>query len=270
MANTGEVVNISGLRASVDVQQGYDIFDGEMNLNIEGMTLSNMQKLTVIGFIQRENVNNTIVVRAGDKVNGMQLVFRGFIWQAYIDANRQPSPTFNILAKSSVRIALSTPPASSYKSAKVEHVFADLAKEGGLSFHNINVDQRMDGIYLTGSTLDKIKSMAKASGVMFSTDGGILTVWENLVQVNNKPIVCSPDSPDATLIGYPIVSGNMMEVVLLFTSRLRYYQRIEIKSQVEVANGMWTPRRCGLCAAIMHSSRPRVAWLTSINSRRRT
>jgi len=261
MAKTGDVVTIAGLRTSVDVQQGYNIFDGQLNANIEGMTLDSMKKLTVIGFIQRENINNIIVVRAGDKTNGMQMIFKGIIWQAYIDANRQPSPTFNILAKSSVTIALSTPPASSYRTARVEHVFADLAREGGLSFRNINIDRTMDGIYLEGSTLDKIKALAKATGSMYSTDNGILTVWANLVQVENKPVVCSPDSQDATMIGYPIVSGNMLEIIILFTSRLQYHQRIEIKSELEIANGLWTPVR------IIHqlqAKMPGGAWFTHL------
>lgn len=257
-----EVVTLSQLRMTASVHQGQGVYNGELQLAIEGLPLDIMQRLTVIGFIKAQNIGNRITVYAGDSKVGLQMIFKGVIWQAFIDANRQPNVAIHIVAKAAIEEALSTPPATSHKVIKVEQLFEELCNQTNLAFLNLNVALHAENIYLAGSTLDKINTLAAMTGVRFSIHNGVLSIWLDSKKIETEKVIVSPTSPDATLIGYPTFSGNMLELRILFTSRLTYYTDITLESQIEVANGTWRPRQ------IVHEVQSRThggSWFTHLS-----
>jgi len=264
-SDTKEAVLLEGFRVNVAVVQGFNGFDGTMQCTIEGLSREKMYRLTSIGFIKQDNKLNQITVLAGDTTNGMETVFKGTISQAYIDASYQPDIIFHIIAYGAAVEALNTAKATSFKgNVKVADVFKSLAAESnGLDFENRNVDKQIDNPYLAGSTLDKIRTLAKTTGVNFSIDKRLLSIWDD-----NKPkptsdiITVSATSPDATLLKYPATSGNALEIDILFTNKLSYSQTINVESELDIVNGKWAIRQI---AHNLQSKDPGGVWFTHLS-----
>ena len=244
-SDTKETVLLEGFKVNVAVKQGLNGYDGELDCSIEGLSREKMYRLTAIGFIKPENTLNQITVWAGDK-DLMQLVYKGTIQQAYIDASYQPDITFRINARSAGMESFNAVQATSHKGVvKVADVFKGLAAESvGLAFENVNVDKQIEDPYLAGSTLDKIRRFARYTGVSFSIDKRVLSIWDSSKQPpQDKIIVASATSPDATLISYPATSGKSLELQLLFTNKLGYSQTIDVQSELDIVNGHWGIRQ---------------------------
>ena len=244
-SDTKETVLLEGFKVNVAVKQGLNGYDGELDCNIEGLSREKMYRLTAIGFIKPENTLNQITVWAGD-TESMQVVYKGTIYQAYIDASYQPDITFRINARSAGMESFNAVQATSHKgTVKVADVFKGLAAEStGLAFENVNVDKQIEDPYLAGSTLDKIRRLARYTGVSFSIDKRVLSIWDSSKPPpQDKIIVVSATSPDATLISYPATSGKSLELQLLFTNKLGYSQTIDVQSELDIVNGHWGIRQ---------------------------
>ena len=245
-SDTKETVLLEGFRVNVAVVQGFNGFDGTVQCTIEGLSREKMYRLTSIGFIKQDNKLNQITVLAGDTVNGMVTVFKGTIKEAFIDASYQPDITFHIIAYGATVEALNTKKATSFKgNVKVADVFKSIAEESlNLAFENRNVDKQIENPYLAGSTLDKIRALAKNTGVQFAIDKRTLSIWDdNKPKPSSDIITVSATSQDATLLRYPATSGNALEMDLLFTSKLNYSQTINVESELDIVNGKWAIRQ---------------------------
>jgi len=261
-SDTKEKVLLQGFKVNVAIVPGFNGYDGLLDCVIEGLSREKMYKLTSIGFIKTNNTLNQITVWAGDAEN-MQIVFKGTITQAYIDATFQPDIMFRIQSKSSVIEALNAKPATSYKgTVKVADVFKSLAAESnGLAFENVNVDKQIEDIYLAGSTLDKIRRFSRYTDTNFSIDKRLLTIWDGSKPNSNNIITVSANSPDATLLKYPAVSGNALEIDILYTSKVAYSQTIKVESELDIVNGHWAIRQI---AHNLQSKDPGGVWFTHL------
>ena len=264
-SDTKEQVILDGFRVNVAVAQGFNFFDGTMQCTIEGLSREKMYRLTSIGFIKSENKLNQITVLAGDDVNGMVTVFKGTIKEAYIDASYQPDITFHILAYGATVEALNTKKATSFKgNVRVADVFKSLANESvGLDFENRNVDKQIDSPYLAGSTLDKIRALAKATDVSYAIHNRVLSIWDDKkTKKSSDMITVSATSPDATLLRYATTSGNALELQLLFTNKLNFSQTINVESELDIVNGKWAIRQI---SHNLQSKEPSGVWFTNIS-----
>lgn len=264
-SDTKESVLLEGFRVNVAAVQGFNGFDGTMQCTIEGLSREKMYRLTSIGFIKSENKLNQITVLAGDTINGMATVFKGTIKEAYIDASYQPDITFHIIAYGATVEALNTKKATSFKgNVKVADVFKSLSQESfDLAFENRNVDKNIENPYLTGSTLDKIRTLAKTTGVNFSIDKRLLSIWDDSKPKKEGDIITvSPTSPDATLLKYPATSGNALELDILFTNKLNYSQTINVESELDIVNGKWAIRQIN---HNLQSKEPNGVWFTHLS-----
>jgi hypothetical protein len=245
-SDTKESVLLEDFKVNVAVVQGFNGFDGTMQCTIEGLSREKMYRLTSIGFIKSENKLNQITVLAGDTVSGMVTVFKGTIKEAFIDASYQPDIAFHIIAYGATIEALNAVKATSFKgNVKVADVFKSIAGESnGLAFENRNVDKQIENPYLAGSTLDKIRTLAKNTSVNFAIDKRTLSIWDdNKPKPSSDIITVSATSPDATLLKYPATSGNALEMDLLFTNKLNYSQTINVESELDIVNGKWAIRK---------------------------
>ena len=264
-SDTQEAVLLEGFRVNVAVVPGFNGFDGTLDCAIEGLSLEKMYRLTAIGFIKSENTLNQITVWAGD-VDSMQIVYKGTIYEAYIDASYQPDIIFRIHARSSGNEAFNAVKATSFKgNVKVSDVFKSLADESnGLAFENVNVDKQIENPYLVGSTLDKIRQFARYTNINFSIDKRVLSIWDSSKQQisGGNIITVSANSPDATLLKYPTPSGKMIEIDILFTNKVNYSQTINVESELYIANGHWGIRQI---AHNLQSKDPGGVWFTHLS-----
>jgi hypothetical protein len=263
-SDTKEKILLQGFRVNVSAVPGLNGFDSMMQCTIEGLSREKMYRLTAIGFIKPDNIFNQITIFAGDAEN-METAFKGTISQAYIDASYQPDIVFNIVAYGATVEALNTPTATSYKgTVKVADVFKSLAAESnGLAFENVNVDKQIEDIYLAGSTLDKIRRFARYTNINFSIHNRILSIWDRTKTLPSQSIITvSPNSPDATMLRYPSVSGTMLEIDVLFTSKLTYSQTINLESDLDIVNGKWAIRKI---THNLQSKDPGGVWFTHLS-----
>ena len=261
-ADNGESLTVSDLRMNVALSLGLNSIHGILQASIEGLTLDIMQRLTTVGFIQANNRMNNILVKAGNDGEELALIHAGTIDRAFIDATYQPSPTFNIYSGSALSVALTAPPATSYNgSVSIDNVFHDLARSAGLAFKNFGVNNVVENPYLTGSTLDKIKILARSYDIDFSIDKKILTIWRQDGIKDNKPLIISPSSMPGALIGYPQYSGDMLELRTLFSPVYDYSTPLLLESHIDIYNRTWYAK------SIIHnlqSQTPNGAWFSDL------
>src|SRR5438309_2052157 len=81
---TANVIKHTGLRVIAEITLAVLPHPGQAVLQVYGLTLSEMNALTVAGLTIR-NRDNKVLVQAGDDQSGMTDVFNGTIVEAYPD-----------------------------------------------------------------------------------------------------------------------------------------------------------------------------------------
>jgi hypothetical protein len=236
-ADTGDTVTISDSRIFADLVNPGGESMGAAQIRVYGLDQTLMNKLTTIGQINRAiRVKNTVTVAAGDE-NGMQLVFFGVIADAWGEYNSAPDVPFVIMANAGLDIAVKPVNATSYKgSVSAQQIMLDLAAEAGLAFEGDDVEVQLFNPYFPGTTLNKIRSCARAAGIEYAIDRGTLSVWRNgKSRVGTVPLI----SEDAGMIGYPTLSSKGLTVRCMFNQNIQIGADIEIASSIPMANGKW-------------------------------
>lgn len=239
----GDTVTLRGHR--VEFECGYvgGAVQGQAQINIYGLPLEMINRLTTIGPVANEVMGqNKVRVDAGNEGEALSMVFSGSIWRAYGQFEQAPDVPLVITAYSAMVAALKPVGASSYQgSVSVSDIMADFAKEMGFSFEDNGVDARLSNPYFSGSTLTKVKECAEAARINYSTDNDVLAIWpRGGHRKGNMPVV----SPDNGMIGYPIFGGSYLGVKCLFRSDLIQGGLFAIQgSEIEKANGQWSIRR---------------------------
>lgn len=237
-------VKLSGLRVIATIQKaGAPSFDhGE--IRIFGMKQSMMNQLSTLGIPLTEyRPNNSILIEAGDAVNGMSTVFNGAIGNAWQDLDGAPEVFFQVVFWSGARGAAMTPvpPTSVQNQTDVATVMAALAKQAGFAFENNGVSVQLASTYLPGSALDQIHKLAAAADVVVYIDSGTnpptLAIWPRFgTRGGTSPVI----SPDSGMIGYPKFASNGMTFRCLYNPALKLGGNIMMKSSITPASGQWS------------------------------
>src|SRR6478736_1983952 len=236
-ADAGDTVTISNARILVDTANPGGESMGSAQIRVYGLTQELMNQLTTIGQINRAiRIKNTVAVAAGDDT-GMQLVFFGVIVDAWADYNSSPDVPFVIMSNSGLDVAIKPVGATSYKgSVSVQQIMSDLAAEGGMAFENNGVDAQLFNSYFPGTTLNKIRSCARAANVEYVIDRGTLAIWPlGQSRQGEIPLI----SVDSGLVGYPTLSSKGMSLQCVFNQNVRIGADINVESFIPMANGQW-------------------------------
>jgi hypothetical protein len=149
--------------------------------------------------------NNTVLVKAGDKTNGMSVVFFGYTTSTWKNLDGAPETFLNITAYSSALGAVVPSPPSSFPgTADVGQIMSGLAKLLGTSFENDGVNVKVSNAYLCGSALQQAEALARMANINMTQDlhsnPPTLAIWpRNGVRGGVVPFI----SPGSGLIGYP-------------------------------------------------------------------
>jgi len=98
-----DTAKLSGLRVSAQVSKVGGASMSDLQLRMWGMTLSKMNDLSTLGLtveVDRQTLNNTVIVEAGDDDAGMAVVFHGTVWDAFADFQGMPDCAFHVTAQS--------------------------------------------------------------------------------------------------------------------------------------------------------------------------
>lgn len=234
----GETVTLSGLRMSADMVAGSGDAMAMAQIRVFGLPQEMMNRLTSIGKNQwAVRGKNKILLAAGDGINGMQVVFMGSIGAAWADYGSQPDVAFNMAGYSGMAALLKPVNAISFKgSTDVAGIMEGLAKTMGLAFQNNGVNVKLSSPYFDGTALHQVRACAHDANINQKIENDTLIIWpKNGFVEGDIPLI----SPETGMIGYPSLNGAGMRIQTVFNSKIRPGQKVEIKSSIGMACGIW-------------------------------
>jgi hypothetical protein len=237
----------------------------QAQIRIYGLTLAMINQLSDTGPTSLVLMNNTILVAAGDEDGAMSVVYKGQINRAYADFQSAPEVAFVIIALAAPVDAVRPVGAKSYVGAvDAAVVMKDIADTMKLTFENsTNLSVILSNPYFPGTAVQQLKDCAKAAGISYSIEFGKLAIWpKNSHRKISAPIKISPETG---MVGYPTTQSQGLTVTTLFNPDLVLAQQIEVKSELQVANGIWE-----IYSAVhsLESETPNGQWFTQVNCNR--
>lgn len=234
-------VKLSGLRCIVNISKAGGVSMSSLDLRVFGMELEAMNRLTVLNMLRYTDARfNTVTVSAGDDENGMAVCFTGIINQAWADMRSPPDAVFHVSAHTGFMEAVKPVSPVSYKGVvDVATVLAGIAAQMQpvRSLENSGVDVRISNPYLPGTLRDQALAVAKAAAINLLIDDTVLAIWpKGQTRKGAVPHI----SPTSGLVGYPVFTQNGVQLTTVYNPNLVFGQRIEVRSELEPANGFWT------------------------------
>ena len=226
-----------GLRMSARITTpgGDDV--GNLALAIFGMTMSEMNQLTVLPQGLTSVGQNTVTVRAGDET-GLSTVFNGTIDFAYCDATRQPQICFKVAAHGAHLENIKPAAAISMPGSQdVATIMKTLAGNIGRSLENSGVDAKIQNPNLPGSTGQQIAALARAAGLMFTIEKDVVAIWKP-GQVRQGAATML--SKDTGLFSYPAFTASGIILTTLFQTTLKFGTKVHVDSGLQPACGDWS------------------------------
>jgi hypothetical protein len=233
----GDTVSVSGLRCEALIDNINGISLGSLQLRIYGMHIDDMNKLSTLGKRYLEAKKNIVTVTAGDDESGMAQVFKGTIFNGYIDYAGMPDVAFVVVASSAyLESVMSTDVISHPGATDVASVISAIAGSIGFTFRNNGVTAQLDNIYLEGSPVTQITCAAQYARIACSISNGSVSIWPNGGTIDNQVVDISPATG---LVGYPQYSQYGIDVTTLFNPNLVNGCKAKVTSDAVGASGDW-------------------------------
>jgi hypothetical protein len=233
-----DTVELEGFRAMAELKNPGGETMGMVQAKIWGLSPALINQLTSIGTINKSvRLRNSIFVDAGDDESGLMNIFQGTIFDAWADYNSAPDIGFNIIAYSGLSAALRPVNPTSYNGATdVAEIMQVLATEAQLEFVDYGVQKSLQSPYLQGTTLSKIRAVARAAEIFHIVDKGKLIISPKDKGVGGeKPQV----SKETGMVGYPTLSSKGMSIKHAFRGDIEVWQDVAVTSSVQMACGTW-------------------------------
>lgn len=253
------VLAITGLRMIATIQAIANQ-STTADVQIYGLSQSNMDALTVAFFKPPIIINNTMVVETNDG-SGWHQVFSGTVIEALPEYNAMPDVFFHVQGAVGYFSQMSPATALSYTTdVDVATVVADIASRMNLHFESNGISVIIPVRYFPGTLQDQLNRAVQAAGIDYYNSGGTLAI-------------CAKDSPRATpqiplisagsnMLGYPSLARFGVTVECVYSPSLLHGGQIQIQSDLKIANGIWTFKD-GIFR--LESNRPKGKWDALLN-----
>lgn len=228
----------NNLKASVSVIYQGGPSQTVATVTVYGMTLSHMNRFSLIGVRPGEQRTNQILVEAGDTNSGMATVFSGYITDAYIDFAGMPEVSLVVQAHAGGIQAIKPVPPSSYAGyADVATIMAGIAGQMSANFENNGINQKLANPYFPGTAWDQAKACADAAGIQWGlVEGNVLAIWPKNGFRGDTAIVISPETG---LIGYPTFYPVGIECTCIYNPSISLGCKVQVQSSIPNASGLW-------------------------------
>jgi hypothetical protein len=217
-------------------------------LDIYGMTLSQMNQLSVIGKqLGTAYQQNKVTVIAQDGNVAPATVFQGIILQAYVMAQDQPHVHFHVNAKPDAAASRKPIPVTTKKGAAQAQTLAQsLASAMGFKFENNSVSTSLRNPYLWGTGISQMRQLSKAASFDWIIDPGTnaLAIWpKGKSRTGNATTISPYISGPGELIGYPVFSNSRIYVTAYYDPQMKPQGQINVVSSLTAAQGLWNVRQ---------------------------
>lgn len=227
-----------GLRTLARINKAGGSYFGTCELMIYGLSLSHISQLSTWGTNYHPNKNYIVTVQAGDPVNGMSVVFKGVVSQAWADFTNMPDvPMYLLAVGTTAPMNVGTAqPTSSGGAVQVAPLIEKLAGAGGMQFENSGVQAVLDGVYHWGSPWKQAKEIADAAGINIFQDDGKVVIWPEGQPRQGDVLQVSRETG---MRDYPSFTEYGVQVKIEFKRAISYATMMNIKSDLKPANGLW-------------------------------
>lgn len=228
-------VALAGLRCLTTVQKGtYPSMD-HCSVRIYGVPPSIANAVSTLGVaLPMVRGNNAVLIEAGDAVNGMAVVYNGYLSRAWMDYNEAPETALMIEGWGGMEHAIEPmQPISIQGAADVATLMQSIAGRMGWAFENSGVTVKLSNQYLCGSALKQVHDLARAANIEAypdtSTNPVTLAIWPKTgTRGGAVPLI----SAASGLVGYPNYSSQGMTFRTLFNPSIRLAGQIQMQSSV--------------------------------------
>lgn len=230
-------ITFSGLRVSAQIKYAGHVANSAV-VKIYGLSLDHLNALTKVPALATYYGNNTVKVMAGDKNNGMSLVFEGIVIQSWPDMSAAPEVCLRVDAVTGSFESVKPAEPSSYTgSTDVAKVWGDLAGKAGLSLENNGVNMKINSPYFWGTTVQQMKQLSDTTRNGWVQENGKLAIWpQNGARTSAGTVDVSKETG---MVGYPYAVPGMLVVSTLFNKAIKYASVMRVKSDIKVANASW-------------------------------
>lgn len=256
-----------GLRIKADVIMAGDSSMTELKLQVYGMPLELMNRLTVLGggggaqSIVTGRLNSVLLQASSSDAPTPSTVFVGTINQAWADLNSPPDGVFQVSALTGPIDGLRSITPTSYDgSVDVATAIQSIATQMGHLFENNGVTGQIPKPYLSGTGRDQIQSLVDAARIHWVVDGNTVAIWPLNGSRKGDPILISPDHG---MVGYPIWTQGGMIVRTLYNPNFVFGSRVQVQSDIKPATGIWTIYRM---THELDSQLPDGRWYTTLEA----
>lgn len=240
---TGEKVGgltEENLRVSARITGAGGVSMGAADILVYGLTLSTMNQLSTFGQRVSFTPRQEITVEAGDEVNGMSLVFRGPIVQAWPDFQGAPLVPFHIVSQSgTMDMGKPVDPISFSGSTDAGEAAKRVAQQMDevKSFENHGVSIKIDSPYLWGSPRNMMKQLAATAKFAWVLENGTLAIWPaNKQRGGGGGLLISPETG---MVSYPAFTEIGVLTRSEFRRAVQYGTVFTVQSDIQPACGDW-------------------------------
>ncbi|GBQ91469.1 hypothetical protein AA23498_1188 [Acetobacter nitrogenifigens DSM 23921 = NBRC 105050] len=228
-----ETLDILGHRVSCQIENAAFESGVTCALRIEGMHLSDMNRLSTLqaGFVQQSQ--NSVTVLASDG-GPYQAVFSDGVVEAFIDFSGAPNIAFVVMAQTMAIPAAMKISTTSFKdSVAVADIMKTIADKAGLTFQNNGVTQVLaGGVYYEGTAAMQMQAVAAATRITYCVAMNVLSIWPEQVKADSAQVEISADNG---MMGYPAYSQYGVSVRTLFNSSIGFHTTIKLDSKYSPA-----------------------------------
>lgn len=253
---------IEGHRISAKITKAGGPSMGTLEMQVFGMSLSQMNKLSTLGLMPTLVRRNVVTVEAGDS-DGVGTVFIGTITNAWADFKSAPEVAFYVEAHTGLLESVKAVAPSSFTGpTDVGVIMSSLATTMGLAFENSGVSVKLSNPYFPGSARDQTRACAEAANIEWIIDNGKLAIWpKGGARGGAVPLL----SPATGLVGYPSYTSKGVILSCEFNPNVGYGGKIQVESSLTPAKGEW------IVFALNHdlaANMPNGPWFSEIQAAR--
>lgn len=234
-ANNQYVFENCAIRTTIEKTGGAEF--AKATVDIYGLTIETMAKLTTLSFQPLRNDWNFIEILAGEQGTTLQSVFKGEITLAYADLNG--GKVLKIQAQTGAYpVLMPDPPRSVVGEQSASSLIESLAKQANYSFSNEGVTAMVKDMTVSGDPVTKMRTIATQVGAELLIDDDevvLLPSGGSRKALGGVPVV----SVDSGMIGYPTFTNTGLNVSTYFRPDLRLAALVHVESIIPGATGDW-------------------------------
>lgn len=184
----------------------------QLEMAIFGLSLSDMNSLTLIGTEAGTYGSNFVTVSAGEESGSMSTVFSGNVQFAFADARGMPEVALRVSAYTAKLDDIKpVAPTSMQGSADVAQIAQQICGQMGLTLESNGVSVKLSNPYFHGSALTQLRNLARAAGINMAIDPDrpVLAIWPTSQARQGGGTIISPQTG---MVGYPSYTASGIAV----------------------------------------------------------